>query len=201
MNGTDPNKRTVPSAGLAPDDVARVLQAADCLYSNAEVDQAIVALASTLTKSYEALNPLLLIVMTGGFVFAGQLLTRLDFPLQVDYLHASRYRGGTSGHEIEWRIRPKIPLAGRHVLVIDDILDEGHTLHAVVADCRSAGAMSVRTAVLIEKLHDRKCDDMKPDFAGLEVPDRYVFGYGLDYHEYLRNAPGIYAVPEDRRQA
>lgn len=197
MGGTASDERTVPSVEPGPEDAARILREADCLHTTAEVEQAINALAASVSQAYGSLNPLLLVVMTGGFVFAGQLLTRLNFPLQVDYLHATRYRSGTQGHEVEWRVHPKIPLEGRHVLVIDDILDEGHTLHAVLGNCRAAGAKSVKTAVLVEKHHDRKFLDIQADFAGLAVADRYVFGYGLDYHEYLRNAPGIYAVVED----
>lgn len=196
MGGTAPDNRTVPSTGPGPEDAARVLRESDCIYDASAVKDALDRLADSITDAYAGLNPLLLVVMTGGFVFAGQLLTRLNFPLQVDYLHATRYRSGTRGHEVEWRVMPKIPLAGRHLLVIDDILDEGHTLHAVLASCRDEGAASVKTAVLVEKLHERKYQDIKADFCGLEVEDRYVFGYGLDYHEYLRNAPGIYAVPD-----
>ena len=196
MSGTVSDQQIVPTAGPGPEDAARVLREADCLYSNVEVVQAIDALALSVTQVYESLNPLLLVVMTGGFVFAGQLITRLNFPLQVDYLQATRYRSGTTGHDVEWRVHPKFPISGRHVLVIDDILDEGHTLHAVLDDCRQAGALSIKTAVLVEKHHDRKCQNIKADFAGLAVADRYVFGYGLDYHEYLRNAAGIYAVAQ-----
>lgn len=201
MGGTHSDERTVPSVGPGPDDAARVLREADCLHSAEEVERAIDALAASVSQAYGSLNPLLLVVMTGGFVFAGQLLTRLNFPLQVDYLHATRYRSGTQGHDVQWRVHPKIPLDGRHVLVIDDILDEGHTLHAVIESCRAAGAQSVGTAVLVDKQHDRKFRDIKADFAGLAVADRYVFGYGLDYHEFLRNAPGIYAVAEAEHSA
>ncbi|AOV18526.1 hypoxanthine-guanine phosphoribosyltransferase [Acidihalobacter aeolianus] len=186
----------MPSTGPGPEDAARVLRESDCIYDAAAVAGALDSLAGSITQAYGDINPLLLVVMTGGFVFAGQLLTRLNFPLQVDYLHATRYRSGTRGHEVEWRVAPKISLQDRHVLVIDDILDEGHTLHAVLGSCRDAGAASVKTAVLVEKLHDRKYQGIKADFSGLDVEDRYVFGYGLDYHEYLRNAPGIYAVPD-----
>lgn len=183
-----------PPVTTTPKDAMRVLKDAECLYAASEVEQAIDSLAASITCELGDQNPLLLVVMTGGFIFAGQLLTRLDFPLQVDYLHATRYRSGTSGHDVQWRARPKLSLEGRHVLVLDDILDEGHTLADVLEDCRKAGAASVRCAVLVEKHHDRKLAGVHADFVGLDVADKYVFGYGLDYHEYLRNVPGIYAV-------
>ncbi|WP_232224852.1 hypoxanthine-guanine phosphoribosyltransferase [Acidihalobacter ferrooxydans] len=175
-------------------DARRVLENAECLHTAGDVEQALDALAASITESFGDKDPLLLVIMTGGFVFAGQLLTRLEFPLQVDYLHATRYRSGTTGHEVQWRARPKLSLDGRHVLVLDDILDEGHTLAAVLEDCRQAGAASVGCAVLVEKHHDRKYAGLKADFVGLGVADKFVFGHGLDYHEYLRNVSGIYAV-------
>ncbi|MEJ2479915.1 MAG: hypoxanthine-guanine phosphoribosyltransferase [Acidihalobacter sp.] len=196
MGDTAPDQGHVSPVTTTPLDTKRVLDDAECLYAASEVEQALDSLAASISSELGDQDPLLLVVMTGGFIFAGQLLTRLDFPLQVDYLHATRYRSGTSGHDVQWRARPKLSLEGRHVLVLDDILDEGHTLAAVLEDCRRAGAASVRCAVLVEKHHDRKFGGIHADFVGLDVEDKYVFGYGLDYHEYLRNAPGIFAVRE-----
>ncbi len=166
---------------------------ADRLFTLAEVEAAMDRLAEAVTTRFGALDPLVLCVMNGGLIPAGRLLTRLDFPLQVDYIHATRYRGATSGGELVWLKRPSEPVAGRHLLIVDDILDEGYTLEAIVAACRSEGAASVASVVAVEKLHDRGCG-YRADFVGVQVPDRYVFGYGMDYKEYLRNAPGIFAV-------
>lgn len=177
-------------------DAQRVLANAECLYSSSEIEKRLDALSDEINRTLGQKNPLLLIVMTGGFVFAGQLLTRLNFPLQVDYLHATRYRGETTGKDVSWLAKPRIPLQGRTVLVLDDILDEGHTLTSIVKACKEEGADSVHCAVMVEKNHDRRCEGAHADFVGLPVPDKYVFGYGLDYHEYLRNAPGIYAVDD-----
>lgn len=196
MGGTAAEQGQASPMITTPQDATRILNDAERLYTASEVERALDSLAASITEELAELDPILLVVMTGGFIFAGQLLTRLDFPLQVDYLHATRYRSGTSGHEVQWRARPKLSLQDRHVLVLDDILDEGHTLAAVLEDCHQAGAASLRCAVLVEKLHDRKFEGVHADFVGLEVEDKYVFGYGLDYHEYLRNVPGIYAVRE-----
>ncbi|WP_455380605.1 hypoxanthine-guanine phosphoribosyltransferase [Acidihalobacter prosperus] len=198
MDGTASNKQAVPSAAvLSPEDAKSILQNADCLYTQIQVEQAIDNLAKSVSQFYEGLNPLLLVVMTGGFIFAGRLATRLNFPLQIDYVHATRYRSGTHGHDqVEWRVYPDVDVRERHVLLVDDILDEGRTLHSVVESCLSAEAASVGTVVLVDKQHNRKFRNIKADFSGLSVNDRYVFGYGLDYHEYLRNVPGIYAVAE-----
>ena len=166
---------------------------ADCLYTDAQVQDALDRMAADITDKIGDSNPLILSVMTGGIILAGQLLTRLVFPLQIDYIHATRYRGNTSGGQLNWIVKPTHSLQGRAVLIIDDIFDEGVTLSEIIEYCWSEGAHEVYSAVLVNKIHDRK-QPLKPDFIGLETEDRYLFGYGMDYHGYLRNAAGIFAV-------
>lgn len=175
--------------------IKQVRAEAECLVSESEVEAALDRLADAVGKKYQERNPLLICVMNGGLIVAGSLMRRLDFPLEQDYMHASRYRGETSGGEINWVVEPKHSLQGRDVLIVDDILDEGYTLAAIVEHCQAAGAAVVETIVLVEKLHDRK-QGIKADYVGLQVEDRYVFGYGMDYKGYLRNAPGIFALKE-----
>jgi hypoxanthine phosphoribosyltransferase len=173
----------------------RILDEADCLADGGTIARALDDLALRLAGDYAGRLPLLLCVMNGGLVFAGQLLTRLRFPLEIDYIHATRYGMATSGDAVQWLARPRIPLRGRDVLLLDDILDVGATLEAIREDCIAAGASSVRTAVLVEKRHERKVvPGLRADFSAMDVPDRFVFGYGMDYRGYWRNAPGIYAV-------
>lgn len=176
-------------------DAAKVLQEAECLYSRKQVDAAIDTMAAAINADFDGLNPVVLCVMNGGVVLAGHLLTRLSPVLEFDYMHATRYRGDTSGGELAWKHHHEIALDGRDVLVLDDILDYGDTLRAIRDACISEGARSFRSAVLVRKLHAQHCG-IDADYVGLEVPDRYVFGYGMDYKEFLRNAPGIYAVRE-----
>lgn len=178
---------------VSPEQVRRVYEEADRLYSPEQVEAAIDRMAGAISAELAQKNPLVLAVMSGAMIPAGILLSRLDFPLQLDYIHASRYRGTTAGGKLEWRVAPRFSLAGRCVLVIDDILDEGLTLQAILQSCREQGASEVRSAVLVKKLHERNVG-IEADYVGLEVEDRYVFGYGMDYKEYLRNAPGIFAV-------
>jgi len=176
-------------------EVDQVWREADCLYTREQVLAAIDVLAGNITAQLKDSNPLLLPLMSGATVIAGKLLPRLSFHLQLDYIHATRYRNQTSGSAIEWIVKPRHDLRDRTVLVIDDILDEGITLHEVLQWCKQQGAKKVYSAVLVDKHHDRRTPpDLKADFVGLDVPDRYVFGYGMDYKGYLRNAPGIYAV-------
>lgn len=175
--------------------VGNVLTEADLLVTQTEVEAAIKRMAQEITGQLKESNPVLICVMNGGLIFTGQLLTRLPFPLEVDYVHATRYGHETGGARLNWTVRPRLELQGRTVLLLDDILDEGVTLAAIAEYCRQQGAAAVFMAVLVEKLHLRKVTPgMKADFTGIEVGDRFLFGYGLDYKGYWRNAPGIYAV-------
>lgn len=168
---------------------------ADCLYTHEQVQAALDKMAGAITQKLAGQDPLVLCVMTGAVIPAGHLLTRLNFPLQIDYIHATRYRGNTAGGRLNWLVRPTHPVRGRQILIIDDIYDEGVTLASIVEYCRDEGASEVYTAVLVNKLHARK-HPLKVDFIGLETTDRYLFGYGMDYKGYLRNAAGIFAVKD-----
>lgn len=176
-------------------EIVRAREEADCLVDAAAVDVAIDRMAKEITAALGNSNPIVYAVMNGGLVLAGRILPRLPFPLEVAYLHASRYGHALKGTQLDWRVRPTHDLRGRTVLVLDDILDEGHTLHAILEYLRAEGAKDVRSAVLTHKLHDRKAwPGMRADFTGLDVADRFLFGCGMDYKGYWRNAPGIYAV-------
>ncbi len=164
------------------------------IHTAAEVDAAFDRMAAGIHTRLHDRQPLVLPVMMGGLIPAGELLRRIDFPLDLDYIHATRYRGGTEGRELKWRSYPQISLAGRVVLIIDDILDEGATLAAIVDYCRGEGVKEVLTAVLVDKKHPRQRQFERADFSGLEVDDRYVFGSGMDYHGRYRNLRGIYAL-------
>ncbi|WP_446812126.1 hypoxanthine-guanine phosphoribosyltransferase [Methylomonas sp. 2BW1-5-20] len=177
------------------EEIAIVKQQALLLHSAEEVEAALDSMAAAITDKLQYSNPLVLCVINGGIIATGKLLPRLDFPLNLDSVHASRYRNATSGSDIHWLFKPTTPLAGRTVLIVDDILDEGHTLHAIVKYCREQGASAVYTAALFDKdLQVTKPID--PDFIGLTVANHYLFGYGMDYKGYLRNAPGVFACKE-----
>lgn len=175
-------------------DSQQALENAELLYSAEQVDQAITEMANAITAEIKDSRPLVLPVMIGGVILAGKLIPQLNFPLQMDYIHATRYRSTTSGSEISWVKKPEKPLEDRTILLVDDILDEGITLAAIIEYCYEAGAKNVYTAVLAEKELDIDKPIKKADFTGLVIPDHYVFGYGMDYHEYHRNIDGIYAV-------
>jgi hypoxanthine phosphoribosyltransferase len=175
-------------------EITRIQAEADLIYSAAEVEAAIEKMSREITAVLEDKNPIVLCLMIGGVVPTGKLLPLLNFPLQVEYVHATRYQGETNGGKLHWIRKPSLSLQDRHVLIVDDILDEGNTLAAMVEECKSNQAKTIRTAVLADKQLDRERSFKQADFTGVTVPNRYVFGYGMDYKEYLRNAPGIYAV-------
>ena len=175
--------------------IRKIMRDADCLYTETQVEESIAKVGLHISREMSETNPMVFCVMNGGLIFAGKLLTHLQFPLEVFYLHATRYRNEISGGDLFWKSKPDVSFIGREVLIIDDILDEGHTLDAVIEFCKHAGARRVRTAVLIDKDHSRKIrTEFKSDFFGLLCIDRYIFGYGMDYKGYWRNANGIYAV-------
>ncbi len=178
---------------ITAEEAKRVSAEADCLYTSEQVQAAIDRLAVSITAAVNGNDPLILCVMTGGIILTGQLLPRLHFPLQLDYIHATRYANQTQGGQLTWIAKPRASLRGRVVIAVDDILDEGITLAEIVKACKAEGAAAVYSAVLVNKRHDRK-NGFNADFVGLEVDDRYVFGFGMDYKGYLRNAKGIFAV-------
>ncbi|HEY8218827.1 MAG TPA: hypoxanthine-guanine phosphoribosyltransferase [Methylobacter sp.] len=177
------------------EEIKHVQATADLLHSEQEIETAIDKMAQQINVALADRNPLLLCVMNGGVVTFGKLLTRLSIPLTIDAINASRYQNLTSGGSIEWLVKPVTSLKGRTVLLVDDILDEGITLQAIYQYCREQGATAVYSAVLVDKILDHQ-KPVTADFIGLKVENRYVFGYGMDYKGYLRNAPGIYACKE-----
>jgi len=178
-----------------PEDIREVMAKATCLYSKAEVEKALDTMAAAIHNRLADTNPVFLCVVVGGMIPLGNLLPRLDFPLEVDYIHVTRYRGSTTGGELHWKAKHNCDLTNRTVVVVDDILDSGLTMGAVIDYCRNEGAEAVYSAALVDKKDARASGGLQhADFVGLEVDNHYVFGYGMDYKEYLRNAPGIYAI-------
>jgi len=176
--------------------VKDILASAELIHSAETVAAAVSRVAAEITEKLGDTNPLLLCVMSGGVPFSGHLMTQLDFPLEFDYLHVTRYGQDTSGGALSWRSAPWTSVKGRTVIVLDDILDEGLTLAAIVERMKELGVKACYTAVATEKLNGKK-KPLKADFIALTVPDRFVFGYGMDVRGHFRNLPAIYAMKED----
>ena len=161
------------------------------------IDKMAADIEAEVSKTNDDPMPIIVIsVMNGGLILTGHLLTRLNIPLQVDFIHATRYRNKTSGGDLEWKVEPHQSINNRRVLIVDDILDQGYTLDEIVKYCKSKNVRKIWTAVLVKKNHPREKADIQCDFVGLNVEDQYVFGFGMDYKSYHRNLNAIYAVKD-----
>lgn len=177
------------------DDIRRE---ADCLRTAEEVEAALARMAVEITARLAGSDPVAFCVMNGGLFVTGKLVDKLPFALELDYLQATRYGAETSGGLLHWKVRPERSLKGRTVLLVDDILDEGVTLAEIIRFCKEEGAAEVYSAVLVDKVHDRKAPGVRADFVGLYVEDRFLFGCGMDIAGYWRNLPALYAMKEKR---
>lgn len=178
-------------------EAATVFRHAKRLHDLAAMDQALARVAQALNDRFEDQPPpVLLCALTGAMVMTGRLLPLLSFLFELDYLHLTRYGNSVSGGDLRNKSGPTLQLKGRTVLLVDDILDKGTTLAQMWHICQEAGASAICAAVMVEKLCPREVD-VACDYAAIQVPDHYVFGYGLDYKGFLRNAPGLYAVAND----
>jgi len=171
------------------------LENSDPIASADEVQAAVRRVAAQIEARLGSAYPLVLAVMGGAVVFAGQILPLLRFPLDFDYIHASRYGQGTRGTHVEWRVSPPGLAKGRSVLVLDDILDHGETMNAIRERLLKLGAREFYCAVLVEKILQKK-KPIAADFVGLSIPDRFVFGCGMDAGGYWRNLPEIRAIKD-----
>ncbi len=175
-----------------------ILESAELIHSAAEVDAAILRVAAEITEVLKDKYPLVLSVMGGAVVFTGRVLPLLNFPLDFDTIHASRYGSATSGGPVDWKVEPTGNVAGRVVLVLDDILDVGSTMLAIRERILGLGARAFYSAVLTDKQKAR-AKPIHADFVGLSLPDRFVFGCGMDVDGAWRNLPAIYALRQDHR--
>ncbi|MBR1375854.1 MAG: hypoxanthine-guanine phosphoribosyltransferase [Cardiobacteriaceae bacterium] len=178
-------------------ELEKVLAKSECLINSAEINAIYDRLAAQLNLVYAELNPIVIVVMSGGLIPAGQLLSRFSFFHRMDYLHASRYRNNVGGAQLNWKVRPTSDVTNEHILLIDDIFDEGITLKTIYEELEKLNPKTLKTCTLINKIHGHKVKNFTVDFVGTEVPDRYIYGCGMDYHGYLRHLPGIYAMKEE----
>ena len=182
------------------DKIQDVFEKMECLYNMDQLNAALDKMAQDITHKLKDKNPLILCVMIGALIPAGHLLTRLHFPLEVDYIHATRYRGTTRGGDLHWLVEPRQSLKDRSVLIMDDVMDGGLTLAAIIDYCNQLGAKAVYTAVMVNKIREREKNvNFEPDFIGVHAENHYLVGFGFDYEEYLRNAPGVYAVAKEHQ--
>jgi hypoxanthine phosphoribosyltransferase len=178
-----------------PAGVDTLVERSDVIVSAEAVIHAIDQLAVRMTLAFADANPVVICVLHGGLPFTGALMNRLHFPLQLGFLQVARYGDTTTGGDLEWLVEPSVPVGGRSVVVLDDVLDAGETLVAVVDRLKSMGASDVHTAVLVDKAVPGR--SYHADFTALTCPDRYLFGWGMDYQGYWRNLDAIYALKDE----
>jgi len=177
------------------EEALKVHQISQQLFDVSQVEQAVSDLADRVAEEVKDQFPLVLCVMNGGLFLTGQLMRFWDFPLTIDYVHATRYRLATLGRDVLWKAYPQNSLKDRYVIIVDDIFDQGYTLEEVKAYCLRQGASKCTSVFLIRKHHQRKKADIEADYVALECDDLYVYGSGMDYHSHFRNVSGVFAVP------
>ncbi len=166
----------------------------ELLVGRKKVAAEVVRLCGELNRDYGDREVLYLTIMNGGQIFSSLLAQGLTFDLRMDYLQVGRYGNQTRGGQLSWLHRPQQEIAEREVLLIDDIFDQGYTMQAVMGYCREQGARSVRSVVLVEKQHAREKAACRPDYVGMKLPDRYLFGLGMDFENRWRQLPDIHAL-------
>jgi hypoxanthine phosphoribosyltransferase len=179
-------------------DPAALLKCSSVVASREDVQAALARMATAINAHYGDRTIVLLVVLTGAMMPAVWLASRLRMPLLLDFIHATRYDGGTEGGELHFRVAPRLNLAGQDVLVVEDIFDVGLTLQSIVRYCSDQGARSVRSAVLVRKVHGRETTGAPPDFIGMDVADHYVFGCGMDAYEHWRHLDEIRALEPEQ---
>lgn len=172
------------STGPLCDDIATVL------VTEEQIEEAVDEIAAKLGDDVRDCHPILVGVLIGAFVFMADLVRRLDFPLEVDFVNASSYGDRTNPDELEIVTDMTLDVTGRHVVIVDDIADTGQTLRALAWMLQERGAATVRTCCLLDKPARRTCD-FEADYVGVTIPDQFVVGYGLDYAGNHRNLPFV----------
>jgi hypoxanthine phosphoribosyltransferase len=183
-------------ANLSSQELQEVKENSDLIFSASQINTAVESMGLELETKIKNKNAILICVMNGGIIMTSDLLRCMDCDVRLDYLQVARYREKTVGGSLHWLKEPQLSLEDQTVVLVDDIYDEGYTMEELVSYCRKHGAKEVITAVLLLKRKSAPQVDLKPDIYGLEVTDRYVYGYGMDYKGYLRNVPAIYAISE-----
>lgn len=178
--------------------IRQITSRSRCVYSKADIETALDRMAHEITAQLAGSNPIILSVMIGGIIPTGHLVTRLDFPLQMDYVHVTRYGRDLRGGDLHWLVTPRISLKDRHILIVEDVLDGGLTLASIVDYCHKQGAASVRTAVVVDKQREREEGALQQaDFTGLSIENKFLYGFGLDVEGYLRNVFSVNTVAKE----
>ena len=168
-----------------------ILKESSVLYSNREIHLAIKNIAEEINQDIQSDILYVLTVMNGGLFFSAHLIPLLKHTIYHDYIHATRYGNKVHGGLIHWIKEPEDIIKGKNILIVDDILDEGITLSEIISKCKKMGANNIFYTVLFNKLID-KDKSIFPSYHALNVPNKFVFGFGLDYNGFGRALPDLH---------
>jgi hypoxanthine phosphoribosyltransferase len=170
------------------------------LFSAEEIQNRIGSLGAEIARDYAGRNPLLLGVLKGAVIFLSDLMRAIDLQLAVEFMAISSYGAATrSSGEVKIVKDLDVPIEGRDILIVEDIVDTGLTLSYLMANLRSRGARSVKLAALLNK-QERRIREVQIDYLGFTIPDAFVVGYGLDFAERYRNLPYIAVIKDPTKQ-
>jgi hypoxanthine phosphoribosyltransferase len=168
---------------------------AKAMISSARIDKRVRELGKQISEVYADIDtPLVMVViLKGATVFAADLLRSLTIPAELEFMRAASYGSGTTSGRLRLAHMVEGPLVGRHVLLVEDIVDSGRTVNAIAKRLRRLGPASLRLAALLDRPARREVE-VQIDFTGFVIPDKFVIGYGLDYAGLYRELPGIYSL-------
>ncbi len=169
----------------------------EILLTEEQLNDKVTELAKTLSEKYEDQNPLVISVLNGSFMFCSDLLKKMNFPLELNFIQVSSYGNSTESTGSIQISGNRIDMKGRRVIIIEDIIDSGNTLKRLTEYFGTLGADTVETCVLLDKPSRREVD-IEPDYCGFKIEDKFVVGYGLDYAQYFRNLPFIGVLDETK---
>lgn len=166
------------------------------LYSPEQINGFVEKIAKDINRDYAGKEPLFVVMLTGAFIFAADLFRKITLPSQITFTRLKSYEGTASTGEIAELVNVQEEVKDRDIIVIEDIVDTGYTMHYFKQRLREMGAKSVSVAVLMFKPDALLCQDARPDYIGAEIPKRFIVGCGFDIDEYHRNHDSIYALAD-----
>ncbi|SFJ35907.1 hypoxanthine phosphoribosyltransferase [Thermoflavimicrobium dichotomicum] len=169
----------------------------EILISEEQIQKRVKELAAELKKDYADLNPLCICILKGAVPFMADLIRAMDIPLEMDFMAVSSYGASTQSSGVVRIVKDlETSVEGRHVLVVEDIIDSGLTLSHLIELLKARNAKSVKVVTLLDKPERRKIN-LSPDYSGFTIPNKFIVGYGMDYAEKYRNLPYIGVLKEE----
>ena len=168
----------------------------DLSIKNETIQERVKAVAERINHDYKGRNPLMVCILNGAFMFAADLVRYLDFQPEITFARFASYEGTNTTGKVTEVMGVTTSLAGRDIIIVEDIVDTGITMHNVVPLLKNKGASSVRIACMLQKPEKLQVD-LKVDYCAMEIPNDFIVGYGLDYDGFGRNYKDIYTLAKE----